>query len=67
MAQLTMEEITATLNPKVSYLDMAGIKQTQLEADICTLMYIHTPAIKGTNRRSVLSGTIPNYLKASYL
>lgn len=32
MAQLTMEEITATLNPKVSYLDMAGIKQTQLEA-----------------------------------
>lgn len=29
MAQLTMEAITATLNPKVSYFDMAAGKQTQ--------------------------------------
>lgn len=28
-AQLTMEAITATLNPKVSYFDMAAAKQTQ--------------------------------------
>lgn len=29
MAQLTMEAITATLNPKVSYFDMAAANQTQ--------------------------------------
>lgn len=29
MAQLTMEAITATLNPKVSYFDMAAARQTQ--------------------------------------
>lgn len=28
-AQLTMEAITATLNPKLSYFDMAAAKQTQ--------------------------------------
>lgn len=29
-----MEAITATLNPKVSNLDMAGTKQTQTQIDI---------------------------------
>lgn len=29
MAQLTMEAITATLNPKASYFEMAAAKQTE--------------------------------------